>query len=247
MAGLSSRFKKAGYTKPKFMLEAHGKTLFSHAVNSFSRYFDSERFLFIAQNFDNTKDFVESELKLLGVKNFEVVILPEPTRGQAETVYLGVQQSGMSADTPLTIFNIDTFRPGFQFPSEFDLGSVDGYLETFIGSGKNWSNILPKTSGNNMVELTAEKQEISEYCCTGLYHWKSASSFCKVFESTILLSRDELQGGEYYIAPMYNQLIQNGGDVRYSVVERNSVIFCGVPSEYQDFLISKAIVEVINT
>ncbi|EOA0230274.1 capsular biosynthesis protein, partial [Escherichia coli] len=31
MAGLSSRFKKAGYVKPKYMLEAHGKTLFSHS------------------------------------------------------------------------------------------------------------------------------------------------------------------------------------------------------------------------
>ena len=48
MAGLSSRFKDAGYVKPKYMLEAHGKTLFSHSLYSFKNYFDSESFLFVA-------------------------------------------------------------------------------------------------------------------------------------------------------------------------------------------------------
>ena len=50
MAGLSSRFTKAGYDKPKYMLEAFGRSLFWHAVSSFSNYFDSEDFLFIARD-----------------------------------------------------------------------------------------------------------------------------------------------------------------------------------------------------
>lgn len=35
MAGLSSRFAKAGYDKPKYMLDLKGNSVFFHAVNSF--------------------------------------------------------------------------------------------------------------------------------------------------------------------------------------------------------------------
>ncbi|EDP5982441.1 capsular biosynthesis protein, partial [Campylobacter jejuni] len=33
MAGLSSRFTKAGYDKPKYMLDLKGNSVFFHAVN----------------------------------------------------------------------------------------------------------------------------------------------------------------------------------------------------------------------
>ena len=35
MAGLSSRFFKAGYTAPKYMLDLKGQTFFAHALRSF--------------------------------------------------------------------------------------------------------------------------------------------------------------------------------------------------------------------
>ena len=35
MAGLSQPFTRAGYDRPKYMLEAHGRTLFDQAVLSF--------------------------------------------------------------------------------------------------------------------------------------------------------------------------------------------------------------------
>lgn len=51
MAGLSSRFFKAGYTKPKYMLDAHGISLFDHAVNSFKAYFKTETFYSLFEMF----------------------------------------------------------------------------------------------------------------------------------------------------------------------------------------------------
>ena len=43
MAGLSSRFTKAGYTLPKYMLYVVDKSLFYLAVRSFEHYFQSCR------------------------------------------------------------------------------------------------------------------------------------------------------------------------------------------------------------
>ncbi|UYM18515.1 glycosyltransferase family 2 protein [Endozoicomonas euniceicola] len=236
MAGLSSRFTKAGYDKPKYMLEAKGKTLFQHATESFSNYFSTEEFLFIALPVKETEQFIRDECEKLGIKNYQIVTLDHPTRGQAETVYLGLKKAQVKMDESLIIFNIDTFRPGFTMPVFSNQSSVDGYLETFIGAGKNWSNVVPVESGSDKVKLTAEKQELSEYCCTGLYAWSKALDFCQIFEEMSSASPETLDGGEYYIAPMYNHLIRNGGDVRFTITEEENVIFCGIPEEYLTFL-----------
>lgn len=236
MAGLSSRFKKAGFELPKYMLEAKGKTLFEHSVLSFEKYFGTEAFLFIALDVYHTGAFVEQKCQQLGIKRFQMVILDAPTRGQAETVYLGLKAAKVEADAPVTIFNIDTFRPGFVYPDTFDINEVDGYLETFIGSGKNWSNVVPDAKGSNRVELTAEKQELSEYCCTGLYYFRFAKDFINIAERDLDIDVTQMQGGEFYIAPMYNQLIGSGADIRFSVISETDVVFCGVPDEYYDFI-----------
>lgn len=239
MAGLSSRFKKSGYDVPKYMLEAHGETLFWHSVVSFKKYFEKESFLFIALDVFGTKNFIEKECKKLGIRNFQSVILQKPTRGQAETVYLGLKRANVKDDESILIFNIDTFRPGFEWPKEFNLNDTDGYLETFIGSGANWSNVLSENTKLQTVKLTAEKQEISEYCCTGLYYWRRCDDFSRIFEKYQKFSVNDVQAGEYYIAPMYNDLISEGKDIRYSVIRNEEVIFCGVPEEYKIFLKGK--------
>ncbi len=232
MAGLSSRFFKAGYSQPKYMLEAKGKTLFAHSVGSFSRYFDSDPFLFIVRPEYDTPEFVRREARLLGIRRFEIVELQESTRGQAETVDLALD--GCASNEPLYIFNIDTFRPGYRKPDFCDM--ADGYLETFIGTGKNWSNIEPAAPGSDRVIRTAEKQEISSYCCTGLYHWRSAERYRYYYEQYKCLDATELHAGELYVAPMYNLAIAKGDDIRFSVIEPEEVIFCGTPDEYRDYL-----------
>ena len=235
MAGLSSRFTKAGYELPKYMLELHGLTLFEHAILSFVKYFATEEFLFIALDNDfGVKDFILNKVKELKIANCGAVVFSEPTKGQAETVYLGLQQVGYD-DVPITIFNIDTFRPGFTFPNQFDLSAIDGYLETFIGSGANWSNIVPVNSTDRVL-LTAEKQEISKYCCTGLYYWKSSKLFCDLVQKNMQIPVTEFQGNEYYIAPMYNDLIAEGRDIRFTVIDQSGVVFCGTPEEYHGLL-----------
>ncbi|WP_299734770.1 hypothetical protein [uncultured Endozoicomonas sp.] len=236
MAGLSSRFTEAGYKKPKYMLEAKNKTLFEHSVMSFENYFKTEMFLFIALDINNSEQFIDEKCHRLGIVNYKIIILKIPTRGQAETVYMGLKQSGADTEEQLIIFNIDTFRPGFKLPTTFSLQEVDGYLETFIGAGKNWSNVVPVEQASDRVKLTAEKKELSKYCCTGLYVWSRIQKFYEAFEEMIIKKPDELSEGEYYIAPMYNSLIRAGADVRYTIISRESVVFCGIPSEYLEFI-----------
>lgn len=233
MAGLSQRFIKEGFTLPKYMLYAGNKSLFNLAISSFSAYFKDTKFLFIARELYDTKQFIKEECQLMGIDNFEVVILHKPTQGQAETVYLGLKNSTIDSETPISIFNIDTFRPGFKFPSQ--IGFWDGYLEVFKGDGANWSYAKTESENSTKVLETAEKVEISNNCSTGLYYFKSANLFYQAFENRNPIdSTSKIK--ELYVAPLYNRLIQVGKEIHINIINRDEVLFCGVPSEYYDYL-----------
>jgi len=237
MAGMSSRFFKAGYTKPKYMLEAHGQTLFDHSVKSFQAYFSTLPFLFIVRNVYETETFVKEQAQKLGIKEFYIVVLDKETKGQAETVTLGLElleQQRPDYQGPITVFNIDTFRPNFNFPEVSNRG--DGYLEVFRGSGDNWSFALPEKEGSTKVIKTAEKNPISDLCSTGLYHFNRKQAYLDAYQAYVAKPQQEWEKGELYIAPLYNLLIEKGLEIHYHLIERSEVIFCGVPQEYTDFL-----------
>lgn len=232
MAGMSSRFFKAGYSKPKYMLEAKGKTLFEHSVLSFEKYFKDELFVFVIRDVYETKKFVIDQVKKLGIKDFKIVCLDVETKGQAETVFLGLDS--VDDNESLTIFNIDTFRPEFSYP---DLSSKeDGYLEVFQGSGDNWSFVLPENEESTLLVETAEKRPISDLCCTGLYYFNKVSDFKLSYNDYLNKPKELWEKGELYVAPLYNFLIKNGKSIHYHKIERDEVIFCGTPDEYDDFL-----------
>jgi hypothetical protein len=223
MAGLSARFARAGYQLPKYQLPLWGRTVFDAAVGSFAAYFATEPFLLIVRDVADTAAFVRARAEALGIADATIHVLAGPTAGQAETVALGIET--LAPDTRLTIFNIDTFRPGFVHPPR-PPGSA-GYLEVFRGAGANWSYVRPAPEGGGRVAETAEKRAISDLCCTGLYEFTSAALFRTAYAQT------PLAAGERYIAPMYNALITAGEPVYYHEIPSSAAIFCGVPAEYE--------------
>lgn len=239
MAGMSSRFFNAGYDKPKYMLEARGKTLFEHSVLSFSKYFEHETFIFIVKEAFNTVEFVKHHANTLRVKNFKIIVINDDTRGQAETVAIGIEKlksTGVDSNEPLTIFNIDTIRPNFIFPEVASLKEEGGYLEVFKGEGDNWSFAKPKNELSNRVIETSEKRPISNLCSTGLYYFSSIELFNVAFSAYINQPQSEWEKGELYVAPLYNMLISLGVSIFYHEIDKSEVIFCGVPSEYTEFI-----------
>ena len=235
MAGQSSRFFEVGYSVPKHMLQLKGHSVFYHALNSFRYCFNAIPFLFIARDIYNTSEFLVAECKKLGIKNCGYVLLRNHTRGQAETVLNGLSQVGTSDEMPLTIFNIDTFRPNFRFPTDKSIKEADGFLEVFRGSGDNWSYVRPQSKGSTKIVEVAEKRCISNLCCTGLYHFKRTSDFRDSFNASSS-PRSQAELKEKYVAPLYNHLIERGLSVHYQLIDRREVVFCGTPSEYENLI-----------
>lgn len=226
MAGLSQRFFTAGYEKPKYMLEIDGFPVFDYALRSFEGRFGSEDFLIVCRPEYSTPEFVASRLAANGVEA-RTVVLEHNTRGQAETVALGLDRLACDDATPLTIFNIDSFRPGFSMTD--DEYAADGYLETFLGAGEAWSFVEP--AGHGIAGRVTEKVRISDECCTGLYYFRTCALFRQAYADECACPSQHLS--EHYVAPVYNQMMARGMTVRYRTIPLEDVIFCGVPAEYE--------------
>ena len=249
MAGASSRFSRGGYDIPKYMLQLHGYSSFAHALGSFSDYFARERFLFVCRDLHDTPGFVRSECACIGLSEdrFDVVVLRAGTSGQAETVAAGLRHASVPAEEPLTIFNIDTFRPGFRHPDHLlDLNAIDGYLEVFEGDGESWSFVRPaeESAESGKVLEVAEKTRISSLCSDGLYHFRSAELYLSLYAEIAGTDPAALQGGERYVAPLYNIAIRGGMDIRYVRIAAEHVRFCGTPQEYESLRAGRAFVPI---
>ena len=82
---------------------------------------------------------------------------------------------------------------------------------------------------------TAEKIQISNYCSTGLYYFRTAGLFTTAFQAGKQMPTSDIKN-ELYIAPLYNLLIGNGNNIQIHLVDISEVVFCGTPTEYYDYL-----------
>jgi hypothetical protein len=241
MAGQSRRFREAGYARPKYELPLQGESLFARCVRSFERYFESERFLFIARREFEAERFVAAQCARLGIRDHCTVTLDQGTRGQAETVLLGLRRAGCDANDAILVFNIDTIRPGYAFPPE--ALHADGYLDVVRADGEHWSFVRPAASFTRRVAETSEKRRISALCCTGLYYFARAADFTAACDAALHSADDADDGGNYlarwgeaYIAPLYNDLIAAGKHIVYVEAPSRQVLFAGTPVEYEALL-----------
>lgn len=222
MLGKSSRFFAQGYAVPKYELLLGDKTLFVRSVSSFDAYFTTTPFLFLVRKDYGARKFILRQLQDLNICDFRVIEFEGDTTGQAESVFRGLVD--YSADTQLMIFNTDTIRDNFVIPSDDEFG--DGFLEVFHGEGDHWS-FVESASGNSVLRTT-EKDRISDLCSNGIYGFSSIRIFRDAYTNFYTEARHET-----YIAPMFNQVIKNGGQVRYRIVDSGLIRHCGVPTDYE--------------
>jgi choline kinase len=230
MAGLGSRFRKAGYNVPKYMIEAHGKTLFEWSMESLVGFQDKENdFIFIVRKEDKSSEFIREKCREMNLENVSIIGIDYLTDGQATTAMLG--EKYWDKESELMIYNIDTYVEANEMNSYQIAG--DGYIPCFHAPGDHWSFVKLDEAGK-AVEVK-EKVRISDNCTLGAYYFKS----CKLYEELYrdyYSSNENLEKGEKYVAPLYNYLISKGGDVRISIVDFEKVHVLGTPEELNLFV-----------
>ncbi len=228
MAGAGSRFKKAGFNKPKMLLEAHGKTLLEWSVDSLPlELCTSLVFIGLKEHKEkyNLENFIENKY---GKYNIQFLWLNDITRGQAETVYKA--KDLIDLDTDLVIFNIDTFFISDTLKKNLLKNNIDGVLGAFKSKEDRFS--FAKLAEKGYVTETAEKIVISNYALTGLYHFKYPKDFFDICQKHI--ENHILYKNEFYIAPMYNELIKQGKKFIIDIAKEHWIL--GTPEEYKLFI-----------
>ncbi len=235
MAGFGRRFLDAGYKLPKYMLAAHGRTLFAWSMLSLRAFAqEGARFTFIVRAADDATDFIRAESQAMGLDLAHIVQLDAPTDGQA-TSAMRAAEAGLDMAAPVAIYNIDTFV----HPSALPASSVrgDGWIPCFPALGDAWSFADADAAGR--VSRVREKVRISPHATIGLYYFSSFDLYADIYHRHYSDGAN-IEAGERYIAPMYNTLIADGRDVFIHDVPLEAVIPLGVPADLERFLARQA-------
>ena len=229
MAGLGKRFKDAGYKEPKYMINVKGKTLFEWSMESLEDFFDDNaNCFFIVRKEDNSKEFIEEKMNKYNKKTLKVIEIDKLTDGQATTAMCAAPF--WNKEDELLIYNIDTYVEAYEMKKEQISG--DGFIPCFHAEGDHWSFVKLNEKGE-AVEIR-EKQRISDNCTLGAYYFKT----CKLYENLYkeyYKDSNNLEKGEKYIAPLYNYLLEKGGIIKISIVDKNKVHVLGTPKELEEF------------
>ncbi len=218
LAGDSKRFKELGIQQPKWSLRLGDTYVLQYALDSvlpLAR--DHETVLLIVLERD--KGTLSHLLDSTNQKNIEVQTIQNPTNGQAETVMSGLRKFGFNSEDRLVIWCGDSYIKRLD-SNLITLKKNHLVLSELIGD--HWS--FAKTLGNRVIE-TYEKRRVGPYASVGLYYFDTISNFLKLkLEKTGNLK-------EFYIAPLYNQLIEKNNEVTFTLIPSEDFLSLGTPRE----------------
>lgn len=228
MAGQGKRFFGAGYNLPKMLIKTHGKTLLQWSLESLPIKLCTN-LIFIGLREHEEEYQLSNQIKsLYGAGSpIKFVFLEKSTRGQAETVLKA--EHLLLPNSPLLIFNIDTYFRSTTLEKDLLRKDVDGVLGAFSAKSDRYS--YARLNGDGYLVRVAEKDPISNNALTGLYHFRQVSDYLDVAKDAI--ERDDKEKGEFYIAPLYNPLIAKGKKFVLNFVEEHHVL--GTPEELCEF------------
>ena len=228
MAGLGSRFRKAGYNVPKYEIEVHGRTLFEWSMESLKGFNDVPcKYIFIVRAEDQAASFIKEKMQLFNISDVHIIEIDHMTDGQATTAMLA--RDCWDPDGELIVYNIDTYVEAYAMKYA-DLKG-DGFIPCFKAEGDHWSFV--RTEGDKVVEIR-EKKRISDNCTLGLYYFKS----CQLYESIYqqyYKGNEHMEMNEKYIAPLYNYMLEQGYQIYISDIDPEKVHVLGTPEELEVF------------
>lgn len=230
MAGLGERFRAVGQLRPKYQLEARGRSLFHWSMSSLRMWFESgARPVFVTRADDGAARFVEEQCAELGIVGAVTTELAELTDGQATTALAAGAAIG-DADLPVAIFNIDTHVDPSQLDPRLVRGA--GWVPCFPGEGSKWSFARVR-NGDRIIEVR-EKEPISPHATVGFYWFSSFDLYRRAYRACYEEGGGPEQG-ERYVAPLYNQLIAWDHECYIQRLPRSAVVGLGTPADVEAF------------
>lgn len=227
MAGRGSRFANAGYVLPKPLINIYGHPMIEYVIRNVSPI-QEHRFIFICQQEHLEKFNLKYELESMA-PGCAVVTVDHVTEGAACTVLLAEQY--INNDNPMMIANSDQYVDTDINEYLMTIGDYDGLIMTMPSDHPKWSYINYDEKG--FVTLVKEKEVISDQATVGIYNYKRGRDFVKYAKQ--MIAKDVRVNGEFYVAPVYNEMIEAGMKLIYKDVGAK-MHGLGTPEDLEKFL-----------
>lgn len=230
MAGRGSRFANAGYTLPKPLIDVHGKPMIERVTKNITPSCE-HRFIYLCLE-EHITDFNLKEYLNQISPGCVVVPVNKVTEGAACTVLLAEEY--INNDDELMIANSDQY---IDYPIDLylkDMEGYDGLIMTMYADDDKWSFIA--FDENRTVTTVKEKEVISNEATVGIYNFEHGRDFVKYAHK--MIDCDLRVKGEFYVAPVYNLLIEDGKKITFTNIGSvgNGMYGLGVPADLNAFL-----------
>jgi len=232
IAGRGSRFAVAGYTQPKPLIPIHGIPMIAAVVRNV-RPRCPHRFIFVALA-EHLERAGMREALSLAAPGAVIVPVDRITDGAACTVLLARQY--INSDDPLMLANSDQWVDIDidDYLASMDRQRADGLIMTMRADDPKWSFV--GLDGRRLVTRVVEKEVISNEATVGIYNFRRGSDFVRAAEQ--MIAKNLRVNNEFYVAPVYNELIAEGTRVAiYNVGHEGAGMYgLGIPSDLEQFL-----------
>lgn len=232
MAGWGSRFTKVGYEDPKPLIKIFDKPMIELVVKSLHI---QANIIFIVRKEHRNQYNLDYFLKYITHNNCHIIETEKVTEGAACTVLLA--ENLINNDKQLLIVNSDQYIKwdsiNFMYKN-ISNPLLDGSILTFEDNSNKWSYV--RLNDQNLVEEVREKEVISNKATVGIYYWKKGKDFVKYAKQ--MIEKNIRVNNEFYVAPVYNEAIQDGKHIfTYDVEEMWGL---GTPEDLEYFLKHKS-------
>ena len=203
MAGEGSRFAKEGYQFPKPLIDVNGKPMIQRVIENLD--FDAEYIFLVRKSHLEKYEGLKNSLFQITNLKTKIIEVDALTEGAACTALLAKEY--IDNDEDLLIANSDQIIQYEQnnFNMLKNLTNVDSMVFCFNAVHPKWSFV--KINSRGFATEVAEKNPISNIATCGIYWYRKGSDYVKYAEQ--MISKNIRVNNEFYIAPVYNELMQN--------------------------------------
>ncbi len=213
-AGLSRRFaEETDITIPKWALKVGGRSLLARVIDGVDVDLAGWRLVVVARS-----DQAHYVRRCLTEGDWQVTILALEATPNGQALTANHAASRLDPDEPIAIWCADTVI----LPGTEPLAADGNWLTVAPLEGEQWSFAAVDEDGT--VRQTAEKSRIGPHASVGLYGFATAG----LFVSAVVTQRCRQ---EMYVAPLYNDIIAQGHDVRLAQIPANRVAAFGTRAE----------------
>lgn len=231
MAGLGSRFAKAGYDKPKPFIDVAGTPMIARVLENLA--YQEAHYYLIAR-----KEHLEAEKELVAELsqkyNATFIGIDKLTEGTACTVLyarqfinnnmpLLIANSDQIVDTDIAEYINDSFRR-----------QLDGSILTFVDTELNPKWSFAKIDDNALVTEVQEKKAISKHATVGIYLFSKGEDF--VNGAIDMIIENDRVNNEFYTCPIYNYLIKEGKKIGIYDINFDAMHGIGTPEDLDKYL-----------